>query len=47
MKTLMSGPTHQKMIIILTSVKQAQRPNTLYCIKACVFLLLQCYHKTL
>lgn len=42
-----SGPTHEKMIIILTSVKQAQRPNTLYCGKTCVFLLLKCYPKTL
>lgn len=41
-RTLKSGLTHQKMIIILTSVKQAQMPNILYCVKTCVFLLFQC-----
>lgn len=40
MKTLKSGSVHKKMLITPTSAKPAQRPNTLYCVKA--YLLLLC-----
>lgn len=36
----------KKMLIIPTSAKQAQTSNMLYCIKAYLVLLFQCYPKT-
>lgn len=47
MRTLKSDSIHKKMLIMRTSAKQAQMPNTLHCGEAYMVLLFQCYSKFL